>query len=199
MNKIFTNKLLILSVFWIISVCTGMYFLVQYNTFPCATGNPPSKWPPNSSLVQSKDLPTLILFAHPKCPCTRATINELAIIMAQNKNKVNAYAYFYKPLGYPDSWTKSDTWNKIQSIPGVTPKIDTNGKETKLFKAQTSGHVLLYNKNNDLIFSGGITSSRGHEGNNTGRKAVVEAIKGNLTKKVFTNIYGCKITNLIGK
>ena len=38
----------------------------------------PARWPEASALVRNADGPTLVLFAHPKCPCTDASLAELA-------------------------------------------------------------------------------------------------------------------------
>lgn len=44
------------------------------------------------------------------------------------------------------------------------------------FGAYTSGQVMLYDTDRRLAFNGGITGSRGHEGNNKGRQAITDWI-----------------------
>ena len=55
---------------------------------------------------------------------------------------------------------------------------DVEGVEARRFGAQTSGTTSLYSPDGRLLFSGGITSSRGHEGDNAGEDALTQAISG---------------------
>jgi hypothetical protein len=50
----------------------------------------------------------------------------------------------------------------------VTAVADPDGEEAQRFGAATSGHVLLFDPAGELRFSGGITASRGHVGDNDG-------------------------------
>jgi hypothetical protein len=38
-----------------------------------------------------------MMFAHPQCECSRASLGELAIIMAQGRGQVNASVFFLSP------------------------------------------------------------------------------------------------------
>ncbi len=65
----------------------------------------------------------------------------------------------------------------VESIPNSTLLPDVDGVWLKTFNVKTSGHVLLYHPNGNLLFSGGITASRGHEGDNSGKEFISNVVK----------------------
>ena len=128
---------------------------------------------------------------HPKCPCSRASIGELAIAMARMQGRARAHVFFTKPTGYPEDWVKTDLWRTAAAIPGVSVEVDEEGVEAARFGAQVSGGVLLYDASGQLRFHGGITASRGHAGDNRGRQAVVALAWGEKTERAETPAFGC--------
>ena len=135
----------------------------------------------------------LIMFVHPHCPCSRASMGELARVMKQGSGKIDAVAFFYRPHGEPESWCHTDLWNQAQAIPGVRVAVDTEGNEARRFGALNSGQVVLYDSEGHLSFKGGITSARGHEGDNQGRSAIVSLIRQGTSKRQETPTFGCRI------
>jgi hypothetical protein len=134
-----------------------------------------------------------LIFAHPRCPCTRATIGELAVIMARCRDRVDARVLFYKPKGSAPDWEQTDTWRDAGRIPGVRVGVDPDGAEAARFSARTSGHALLYGPEGALLFSGGITASRGHAGDNPGRDSVVALVAGGDPQARETSVFGCPL------
>src|SRR4029078_12925735 len=57
--------------------------------------------------------------------------------------------------------------------------------------ATTSGHVLVYGADGALLFSGGITSARAHEGDSIGQNAIVRALYGGKPPIDQTPVFGC--------
>jgi hypothetical protein len=131
--------------------------------------------------------------AHPHCPCTRATIGELASIMAHSQGRLTAYVLFLKPAGFSEEWEKSDLWRSAESIPGVTAVIDDEGAEANRFHAATSGQTLLYDAGGHLLFSGGITGSRGHSGDNAGHSAIVSLVNAGVAEQTESFVFGCPL------
>ena len=193
--KISKINIIIIGITWFLIVVLGMWGLLQYANFPGISGNPPKKWVTSSQIHSTLKLPTLILFVHPHCPCTRATIGELSVIMTKCKNRVNAFVVFFKPNFFPTKWVKTDLWYSAKNIPGVKVISDNGGVEIRLFKATTSGHVLLYSKTGDLIFSGGITRARGHSGDNLGRDGIISLINEGTADIRKTPVFGCSLIN----
>lgn len=186
----------ILTVIWLGVIVAGLLTIWKYETTPGEITRPPTQWPANSRITLSVDRPTLIVFAHPRCPCTRATIGELAVLVAHCPESANYHVLFVKPSGLSAGWEKSDLWSSAEAIPNVTVLCDEEGFEARRFHAGTSGYSLLYNSNGHLLFRGGITSSRGHAGDNAGRSAIESILLNNATdQKQQTFVFGCPLLN----
>jgi hypothetical protein len=182
-------------VIWIAAVASGLRFMLNYETTPGTTGAVPMTWPSQSSIQRSASQPTLLLFAHPRCPCTRATMGELAEMMAQTAGKVQTYVIFFTPPGADSNWTESDLHGSARAIPGVKVLSDVDGVEAKRFGAETSGHTLVFGRDGKLLFSGGITESRGHAGWNAGESAIVSILNGHGAPQNRSMVFGCSFSD----
>src|ERR1700722_1194609 len=147
---------------WLGIVLAGTFLMVAYANPPGEAGTPPASWPDSSRLPRNPHRATLVLFIHPHCPCSRASIGELALLMAHSQGRVNAHVLFLQPAGMTQEWTETDTWRAAVLIPGVTAHRDRAGQEARLFGAETSGNTMLYDVQGRLMFNGGITIARGH-------------------------------------
>jgi hypothetical protein len=154
-----------------------------------------TEWPSGTQLKNSQNQPTLIVFGHPKCACTRATLRELLFIMSRVQSKVEAQVVFFRPEGFPETWEKTELWNKASKIPGVSVSTDIGGTEARKFGATTSGQTFLFSKSGKIIFSGGITPSRGHEGDNVGRNAILAALLDGVEKTKVSRVFGCSLNS----
>ena len=183
---------LLACVVWLVAVGYGLRLMWTYENSPGQSGTPPTTWPTGSTIKRTPGLPTLVLFIHPYCPCSRATIGELAILMAHSQGQVNASAVFVKPTGF-EGWEKTDLWNSAADIPGVKLSVDENGVEANRFQSETSGQIALYSAQGKLLFSGGITGSRGHSGDNDGRTAIQSRLAGDKAARAKTPVFGCPL------
>ena len=174
----------------------GFVVLSNYQNARGSVGRTPSAWPLKTSVVLDQKHDTLIMFAHPQCPCTRASMEELNRLLARCHDSVAAQVWFFKPAGFPADWTRSSLWQSAAAIPGVTVHDDPDGAQARLFGAETSGFVLLYDSRGQLRFKGGITGSRGHAGDNAGVSTVVSLLAGQEVALRQTPVYGC---SLLGK
>ena len=191
--------LIIATLLWLVIVGCGVGVLFEYAATPGAGGNPPARWPGGHLLAAPRDKPVLVMIAHPQCPCTRASLSELAKIMSGRQSKLKAYVLFFKPPGFAELWTQSDLWQIASSIPGVTAVADSGGEEAERFHVTTSGHTLLYDRNGRLAFSGGITGARGHAGDNQGTDLVLYSIDQGKESKRCTAVFGCPIRTASGQ
>ncbi len=115
-----TKRILATSLFailWIATVAFGLQTLFQYENTPGRVGALPRAWPA-SQIERSSDRPTLIMLAHPHCPCTRASVGELAQIMARLQGKVAAYVLLVKPKEAGRDWEETDLVRSAEAIPG---------------------------------------------------------------------------------
>jgi hypothetical protein len=178
---------------WFGGVVTGLSLLAQYETTAGAPGSAPRTWPRNSRIQLSDQGYTMVMFAHPKCPCTRASLGELAKILARCPNAVTTHVVFFKPSDTTETWDKTDQWLTAANTPGVHSMRDIDGEQARLFQAATSGQTLLYNSSGELLFNGGITLARGHVGDNLGRDAIESYLVGAIGEVRETPVFGCTI------
>jgi hypothetical protein len=181
------------AVLWVVAVSIGLWILWGYENAPGVSAQPPVRWPTDSRIQRAPDSATLVMLAHPHCPCTRASIGELARLMAHSQGRVRAYVLFLKPAGFSDEWEKTDLWQSARSIPGVNVLIDDGGAEARRFHAATSGQTMLYDVEGRLLFSGGITGSRGHAGDNAGRSAILSLVNTGAAERTETFVFGCQL------
>ena len=186
------NVLLLLTSIWLAVVGLGMGVLTIYEYTPGRPAGLQDDWPLQSKIAHGVDLPTLVMFAHPECPCTRASIGELAVLMAECQDRVKAHVVFLFPKGSSKEWLHTDLWRSAEAIPGVVAEADEDGNEARYFQATTSGQVVLYDTDGKLLFRGGITSSRGHYGDNSGLSAIVSLLD-HKTASSQTPVFGCSL------
>src|SRR5947209_5955612 len=185
--------LLVSMMLWLLIVGIGLSVLWNYESTPGASANPPALWPVESKIQRAPAHDTLVILVHPHCPCTRATIGELAELMAHCQGRLTAYVLFLKPEGFVDDWEKTDLWQSAASIPGVNVMVDDDGGEASRFNSQTSGQTILYDDEGRLMFSGGITASRGHLGDNDGESAIVSLVNKGSAVRTETSVFGCPL------
>jgi hypothetical protein len=178
---------------WVLMVGAGIATLRSYERKPGVAAATPDQWPAASRVKPSADRATLVMLAHPHCPCTRASIGELARLMTQAQGRVTAYVLFVKPPDFADGWEQTDLWESAAAIPGVTAVRDDDGVEAGRFHAETSGQTVLYDAAGNLLFSGGITGARGHAGDNAGRAAVVSLLTAGEAEERGTPVFGCPL------
>ncbi len=177
---------------WAGSVGIGLRTVFRYEATPGAAANAPAMWPSTSSVIRPRGKFALVLFVHPDCPCTRASIAELSVLMTQLQGKLRAFVDFRKPGASLSDMQQSGLWASAGAIPGVKVAFDHDGGEVHRFDASVSGQALLYNRDGQLVFSGGITAARGHEGDNEGVEAVIRHVNGEQAP-FHAPTFGCSL------
>jgi hypothetical protein len=180
---------------WLSLLFWLLFLLTNHKMTPGESPSNTANWPEQSHLVLAPEVPTLLFFAHPQCPCTRASLSSLRIVMSKFAGRVKVYTLFYEPKGAEASWLQTDTVNVARELAGLDVLADQEGAEAKLFDAQTSGQVLLFSTKGELLFQGGITPSRGHNGDNPQLDALLSLLKAEeLPEKVVKGpVFGCPL------
>lgn len=192
-----TKRILATALFaiaWVAAVAFGGRALFQYENTPGRVGALPPEWPA-AQIERAADRPTLVMLAHPHCPCTAASIGELAQIMARFQGKVAAYVLFVKSKGASPAWEETKLRRSAEAIPGIKVLFDADGAEASRFGAETSGHTLLFGADGHLLFSGGLTASRGHAGENPGESAILALLNHQTPAQSRTLVFGCPLLN----
>jgi hypothetical protein len=180
---------------WLLAITAGFRVLVDYEMTPGPRTAAPSQWPSGTGLRLDPRRTNLVMFAHPQCPCSAASMNELAAIMTRCPQRVRATVCFVDLEGEPAEWTHSSLWRDASAIPGVTVLADRNGRLAERFGSVTSGQVFVFDSDGRKLFSGGITGARGHEGDNHGRQAVIAFAHGDVCTTTATPVFGCSLVD----
>jgi hypothetical protein len=181
-------------VLWLTAVGYGLIYLGRYGTTPGERQtSTPVSFPIDSNIKRDEAHATLLFFAHPKCPCSKASLNEISRLMPEVEGRLSVFVVLSKPAGSPADWTDTALRTNAEKIPGVKVVIDENEIETDRFSARTSGTALLYDKDGILRFQGGVTRVRGQEGDNAGRSAIADIVNNNSSWHDETSVFGCPI------
>jgi hypothetical protein len=184
---------------WLVLVAGGTCLMLDYSESAGVAAKAPIRWPAASHLTPNDGRPTLLMFVHPHCPCSRASVGELDRLVAHGKDRVSVHVLFIKPHGMSEDWLKSPLYKQAAAIPGVQVKVDDEGVEAARFNAATSGQALLYDAKGELLFEGGITPARGHAGDSAGRAAILDFLAGEVAGKYETPVFGCELCESGGK
>ncbi len=180
---------------WLAAALTGTVVLAAYSGGAGAPARAPARWPAGAAIPRADGRFTLVLFAHPKCPCTGASFTELARLMERVGGRVDAHVLFLRPEGTGADWESGPLWARAKRIPGVAVHADRNGDEKARFGAATSGQVLVYDAAGALAFGGGITLGRGHEGDNPGAERIAALVQGAAPERGDAPVFGCPLND----
>jgi hypothetical protein len=191
-----TVKIIVAATIWLALIFGGFSILLDYQGKAGPSSTLSKDFPSGDPDLQLSSAPqgTLVMFVHPQCPCSSASISELALLMTHCK-QLKAYVLFIRPKGFAPGWEQTSLWKRAAAIPGVQPIADIGGSKTAYFMASTSGETALYDRKGKLLFQGGITEARGHEGDNSGLSDI-EALaqgQGSLLAKHDTAVFGCSL------
>jgi glyoxylase-like metal-dependent hydrolase (beta-lactamase superfamily II) len=115
-------------------------------------------------------------------------------MMATCKDHLDVEVVLVRPEDAAEHWEQTALARTVAAIPTVRVTVDAGGAMARRFGARTSGHAVLYDPAGKLVFTGGITGSRGHEGDNPGSEAVASAVLSPSTPHVdTTRVYGCAL------
>lgn len=164
---------------WALVCVGGLGLLWRYKATPGDPGDPPTTWP-EVGLVRASDAPTLIMVAHPRCACTRASLGELELVMRRAPASVAAYLLFVLPDGAGTDWEDGELYRRARAIPGLRVVVDRGGVIAGRLRVAVSGHVLVYDVAGALRYSGGIAG-------------VIALLTGGVADGESSHVFGCSI------
>lgn len=188
-----TPRHILICVLWLLAAGAGAWGLMRYENTPTSSGETPSRWPAESRIERLAGHSSLVMFVHPHCPCSHASVAELNRLLSHCQGPATVHVLFIRPKGVSDDWTETSLRKSAEAIPGVKVELDPEGREAQRFGAESSGYVVLYSPDGQLLFSGGITGSRGHEGDNAGENLVIAGLNGQAVSLEHTPVFGCSL------
>lgn len=154
---------------------------------PGGLGTAPSAWPAEASLAGPADRPVVLVFAHPYCPCTPATLEQLSILAPEAQVSVVLSG---PAVGLRDG---AGPARRTAERMGWACVEDPAGLEARRFGAQVSGHVVAYGVDGGLLYVGGLTPGRGMTGPARGLLALRRALETNRRSSIQGQVFGCRI------
>lgn len=174
---------------------TGLGFMLMFgfSASPAPAATTVTALPADSAIVLDSDRPTLVVFIHPKCGCTRATLAELERIIGRTEGGIDVRIVVVLPKGSPSEWRETKLVQQAQRVAGAMVTFDGDGVEAARLGVKTSGHALMFDQTGRVCFSGGITPARGHEGDSTGKAAVMALARNETAACSSSSVFGCSL------
>jgi hypothetical protein len=180
---------------WAICALIGFWALLNYELTPGESALTEKQWPAETSVALDRDKPTLVVFFHPLCPCSKASMGELEKLATDCPDRFALQIVFVVPPEIHESWEQSRLVTAAGRLPEARVRLDYRGVEAARFHASTSGETRLYSQEGRLLFQGGITASRGHEGGNQNLECLRASIAGRSDAFHAAPVYGCPLLN----
>jgi hypothetical protein len=178
---------------WSAFIATGFGILMNYSQQSGAPADPPDNWPITSRICRTPNTPNLVMFIHAKCSCTHASMSELMRVLTKARRPVSTHLVLMHCEQDESDGDQQSLWPRADLISAANIIIDSDGRLTTTFGVHTSGHILAYDIDGQLQFDGGITASRGHEGDSVGKTMILAAIAGTNKHKNVAPVYGCAL------
>jgi hypothetical protein len=134
----------------------------------------------------SPDGTTLVLFFHAQCPCSPATIDEVRSAQAHGWSGV-VHLVMVAPPDADDEWHRGPVWDAAAQLANTTIYDDSGGRLARRYGAATSGHALLFDSSGRLLFTGGLTPTRGTAADGA---VLLAADRGEFAQRP---VYGCPL------
>lgn len=172
----------------------GLAVLESYVARPGAQAAAPGFWPDDSVVERSDGSYQLVVALHPRCPCSLATVQELGRLLARVGSGLSCEVLIYRPEAEPAAWSESRLQDSVASLSGAVLRDDPEGREALRFGALTSGQVVLFGPDGELLFQGGLTSARGHEGLTVASREIAALVRAESgTPIAGAPVFGCPL------
>lgn len=186
---------------WIVLVGTGQGLLLEHANRPGERSTTPRELTSavRAALGWRPQRPLLVVVAHPQCPCLPATLGELADALADDL-PIDLRLLVYTPSAPPADWDDAAALALQRGLRADSIVADTDGTIARGLGSTTSGHLVLCDRDGRVRFSGGITGSRDHAGDNAHAAALRQCLAdvcgqrpAQTTTPVETPVFGCAL------
>src|SRR4051812_15409584 len=94
-------------VVWGLIVGSGLLLLGEYHARPSSAGAASGSWPAESRVHFDESRPNLLLFLHPRCPCSPASVAELADVVARGRGRFTPHVVVFQPSRPSEDWGRT--------------------------------------------------------------------------------------------
>ncbi|WP_404362787.1 RedB protein [Corallococcus coralloides] len=176
---------------WLVASVLGLGLVWSHANAAGLAATPPGRLP--ERFTRAPDTWTLLVFLHPQCPCSRATLAELAKLLDRHGARLSTRVFVWAPREAPPGFERSELWTRAGALPGVEVVADVDGQAARELGARTSGQLVLFSPDGVERFSGGITPARGHEGDSAGGRALRALLDSQVSSAAPAPVFGCAL------
>ena len=172
-------------------MAAGFYYrkLMLFETQPGRSAHAPSVWPKGNGLRLDSGKPTLVQFLHPKCSCSRASLEQVAKLQAEFPKHFSTVLVVWQPATGDKSWGALPM--PVENRLAIDQIVwDRAGRIATQFDAHTSGQTYIYNPDGRLRFAGGVTSVRASAIPGPAL-AMLEAVFSAKSGPTYLPVFGC--------
>ncbi len=185
--------LTVLTLCWSAAIAVAFLLLEKYKSTPGEQAASSGTWPTDSALQPERGSYNFVLALNSRCPCSRATVSELAqLLHGQDANPI-LHVLVYRPSSFPEGWEDSSLLEEVKKIPAARITIDIDAREAERFGIFTSGGLVLFGPRGDRLFQGGITPARGHTGETAAHDAIRARLLGVSSDLYVAPVFGCPL------
>lgn len=165
----------------------GLTLLAVYDKTPARAGTPPT-------VAENGGRPRVVVAIHPKCPCTVASLRVVEGLWVGREAGAELEILVVVPEGAGADFAEAGAAvEAARRIAGAGVVVDAGGARARRLGATASGQVVAYDGEGRMVFSGGVTVSRGHAGD-----ADVSVLRDLLAGKrvvrgVTSPVFGCAL------
>lgn len=176
---------------WSLILGVQIHSLLRYQGTPGPSQVVQDQWPVGSAIVRANGY-QLLMFVHPQCPCSRASLRSLRPLLEQHSS-VSVTIVCVLPRGVDASWESAPIWSEARAIPGAQVIADRDGREAVRFGAWTSGQIIVHDESGRRLFDGGVTPARGHNGPCRGLLRLHALFQFREAPAPGTPVFGCPL------
>src|SRR2546421_7651309 len=82
---------------WTCLAAIGLGAMLDFELTPAPLTAPRTIWPAQSTLIRDARRPTLLMFLHPHCPCSRASLAELSVLASECRDRAAFQVVVVRP------------------------------------------------------------------------------------------------------
>ncbi|WP_435022672.1 RedB protein (plasmid) [Tundrisphaera sp. TA3] len=176
---------------WLGMVAAGFRAIEVHETTAGDVGRVPASWPDATTLDFVPRRPNVLMAVHPRCPCTRASLDLLLAGTRGMALDASIRLLVYRPEDATPDWGGASVMPFVGSGGGAAVVDDPGGREAATFGLVTSGAVAAYDGEGRLRFSGGLTAVRGRDIPSRGAEALGSVLSGRDPSTGSSSVFGC--------
>lgn len=177
---------------WIGCMATGFALLQRYAATPGSARAPATDAASLMASYRQSGHGLVVMAVHPMCPCTDASLSELADLLARSNGRCDAVVLEFRPPAPPTDWPATEPFHFLGGVK-VPVVPDVGGRLAAALGAETSGHAVFVDSTGAVRFHGGITIARGHRGRSPAQDAILAALRGSEMTLSAAPVFGCAL------